>query len=796
MDGSKKPQIAPTFCEYASGPCDQNFADSIPCKGLLLYPSDPPVIARTIESAVKSLKTSKDLDSWKTWRDLRTAGQIIFCTICKAVRFSENVFADVTTLNFNVLFEIGFSLGLEKAVAPIRDASFIKDKKAFEELGLLDTMGYTDFQNSDQLATRIQQSLPLNQVAGSLVAINFEAPLYVVKGPLNTEGEVRLLSTLKRSALRFRTYDPAENSRISLYELRKQVSSSLAVIAHLSSRDRKGADIYNARSAFAAGLALAQGKVVLMLQEGHFSQPLDYRDIVKSYTDPEHVQKLVQNVIRKTIQLLQSQHYRSSESPTGLLESVDIGDTAAENESHPLQAYFLRTAQYQQAKLGYARLVVGRKGSGKTAIFYAYKDSFGNSRSRFVLDLKPEGSQFTKLRETILSKLSPGLQEHTLTAFWNVILVGELAQKIAEDEVAWASRDPERSRRFMHVTKVLKDFGLAERGDFSERLLNHVNRITKAYQKIDGETTAKELTQILYVNDIRMLDDAVSDYLSDKDDVALIVDNLDKGWPTRGATAVDILVIKTLLEATRKLQSQLESRNVRFHCLVFLRNDIYEHLVRETSDKGKDTSINLDWSDPELFKELFRLRVVASGLEKGTFDEIWSLFFERFIDTSDSFQYIVERTLMRPRDFLSFLHCAIEVAINRGHDKVLAGDLRYAEVVYSTEMLKMAAAELCDVYPGIGDMWFFLGCSTSLSAEDLRQLLIKARLDPDQLDDAINLLAWYGFLGVRTKTDERPRFAYEMRYEMKRLLAPIANGSGHFVIHAAYRSALECVGSE
>ena len=166
------------------------------------------------------------------------------------------------------------------------------------------------------------------------------------------------------------------------------------------------------------------------------------------------------------------------------------------------------------------------------------------------------------------------------------------------------------------------------------------------------------------------------------------MDNLDKGWPVRGARDEDILILRTLLEATRKLQRQLERSEVGSHCLVFLRNDIYEHLVRETPDKGKDTEIDLDWSDRELFKELIRRRIVASGLLEGQFDEVWGAVFEAFVGTRTSFDYMLDRTLMRPRDFLLFIHRAIEAAINRGHARVTADDVRQAELFYSEDLLK------------------------------------------------------------------------------------------------------------
>ena len=47
------------------------------------------------------------------------------------------------------------------------------------------------------------------------------------------------------------------------------------------------------------------------------------------------------------------------------------------------------------------------------------------------------------------------------------------------------------------------------------------------------------------------LSDAVSDYLVEKECVWLLVDNLDKGWPIRGSSEMDILIVRSLLEATR-----------------------------------------------------------------------------------------------------------------------------------------------------------------------------------------------------------------------------------------------------
>ena len=96
-----------------------------------------------------------------------------------------------------------------------------------------------------------------------------ESPLYVLKSPVDTDGAIQLMATIKKSALKFRAYDPVENPRLSLNESRKQVSGSVGVFAHLLSPNREGATVHNALCALVCGMAMAQQKVVVMLQEEH-----------------------------------------------------------------------------------------------------------------------------------------------------------------------------------------------------------------------------------------------------------------------------------------------------------------------------------------------------------------------------------------------------------------------------------------------------------------------------------------------------------------------------------------------
>ena len=608
--------------------------------------------------------------------NLAIPGQTIFCEICKTMRSSVTVVADVTTLNFNLLFEVGYSLGLGLPVVPIRDTTYAVDKKLFSAVGALDTLGYEDFVNSDELVSKIPARVPGSAQVESVGRFYRESPLYVLKGPIDTEGAVQLMSTLKKSRIRFRAFDPTETARLSFSEAKRQVLGSVGIVANLLPKERGDSAIaHNALCALVCGYALANRKIVIMLQEGSMTQPIDYRDLVLSYKNAGQIPKLIQPHLHRVIDFLQTGSFTTPEySHLGLLKDLDLGDVAAENEIYGLQSYFLTTGQSVQARQGHARLVVGRKGSGKSAIFYEVRSAESRGHERLIMDLRPEGHQFVRLREFLSEKMPPGLQEHTLVAFWTYILLTEVTRKVLDLHRVYGSRDPRRFERYQKLDALYQRHDPGEDSDFSQRLLYQVGRISSEMSGLTPDEISRGLTEIIFRGDVRRLTDQVVEYLSELDAVWLLIDNLDKGWPVHGASAEDLLIIRSLLDATRKLQNLIEEGGIDFKCLVFLRSDIHELLSREVPDKGKDTAIRVDWEDPLVFETLVERRIASSLGLQGSFRDMWPQLCVPLVRAQDSFSYIVERTLMRPRDLLQFLHRAVDVAINRGHSRLSAAE--------------------------------------------------------------------------------------------------------------------------
>ena len=106
------------------------------------------------------------------------------------MRGARVIFADTTTLNFNLLFEIGFALGLGIAVIPIRDTTYKTHEREYAQLGLLDTLGYLEFQNHATLAARMAENLEKSGLPLPQVQVNQEQPLFLVKNSVSSEGQI------------------------------------------------------------------------------------------------------------------------------------------------------------------------------------------------------------------------------------------------------------------------------------------------------------------------------------------------------------------------------------------------------------------------------------------------------------------------------------------------------------------------------------------------------------------------------------------------------------------------------
>lgn len=237
--------------------------------------------------------------------------------------------------------------------------------------------------------------------------------------------------------------------------------------------------------------------------------------------------------------------------------------------------------------------------------------------------------------------------------------------------------------RYLDLEATYRVENFSTEGDFSERLLVLSNRIATEYRAKFGESAGTKLssdqvTALVYAHDLRALRQKLSDYLETKQSVWILFDNLDKGWNTGGVDEIDATVLRCLVEAGRKIERDMTKRQHTFHCIVFVRNDVYELLMKSSADYGKDMRAVLDWTDPDMLREMLRLRLV-SGIEgideKVSFEEVWRQICISHYRGEESAAYMIERSLMRPRNLLKIFAHTKGFASNFNHTKIDESDI-------------------------------------------------------------------------------------------------------------------------
>lgn len=355
------------------------------------YSSHDEVLVSVLREAISKANAKVQELRFEAWEFSDVPGNPLISPIIERIEESTFIVADITYLNPNVIFEIGYSIGSAKRAFLIRHRASEGDRTLARQAGIFDTLGYQEYDDADTLCHRLTShiqpdSLPFN------VSLNRKAPVYVVEPPAKNGAGTTMISRLKKARYRYRSFNPGEDSRLSAVDAIRQVAESAGILLLLQDSKASGDSesiVHNTRSLFVAGLAHAMRKPTLILCSAEYDAPLDVRDVVKSFLFPDDIIGHINTFSLDITDHLQQSDPAPIDSST-LLQSLSIGDPTAENEMTTLSKYYLRTDEYSRALRGEVNLVVGRKGSGKTALFLQVRDKIRADKRNIVVDLKPE----------------------------------------------------------------------------------------------------------------------------------------------------------------------------------------------------------------------------------------------------------------------------------------------------------------------------------------------------------------------------------------------------------------------
>ena len=350
-------------------------------------------------------------------------------------------------------------------------------------------------------------------------------------------------------------------------------------------------------------------------------------------------------------------------------------------------------------------LVVGRKGSGKTAIFkrlitegdpavFSYGHTFDDYPWHYH-DLQaevgvPEERRYIhSWRYLILIGLAKVLLNVDQSQPWSeeaLEALGDLERFVVD---SYGSRDPDLTQLFA-----------------PEKKLRFKGGLKLAVASIEGETVAiKELP--LHVQEVnRSVQASVLTALNPDHEYYVCFDQLDLGFTTADPRYAQRLI--GLIVAASDIRKAALDAGKRLSVVIFLRDDIYELLHFE--DKNKITENNMvrvEWNQPGSDLTLKSLMERRFGEVLGRSDSVpWSDAFDEEREMpgrQTKYAHICDRTFLRPRDMIKFCNEILSAYKQEGQEgeveKFDNASVHAARAAYSTYLLRELDDEIAKHVP-------------------------------------------------------------------------------------------------
>ena len=460
-----------------------------------------------------------------------------------------------------------------------------------------------------------------------------------------------------------------------------------------------------------------------------------------------------------------------------LWSDFSLGGAAAESDTLLLEA-FHETGQYRRlvSRDDRSCFLVGRTGSGKSAAFQRIEEQYRGH----VIRINPENLSLGYINDLgvvrYLTELDVRLDPF-FNALWKHVLMIEIIksrykvyspaakanffenlknslmrdkskqaalQYLNDFESKFWNETDERVREITHTlerqieAEATGKLGLRPAeislGGKGSRTWTSSERaeIGTRFQRIINETQVPRLNQMIDIMDQNILNDPLNRMF-------ILIDDLDRDWADE---KIVNMLIRNLFQVVVNLQ---QVRNLKV--LVALRTNIFESLdfgkAGGQEEKFRSLTQLMTWDRTTLTELLDqRVSVAARHHRVSGVTGLDDLLPRANKTRGSALDFILERTLLRPRDAITFINECLR--LNIGKDRLTWDQIHAAEISYSNSRLLALRDEWKPTYPGIDEVLRkFMGAPAQMSRDELTSCL----------DECILLIADGGFVGVTWMTD-------------------------------------------
>lgn len=491
------------------------------------------------------------------------------------------------------------------------------------------------------------------------------------------------------------------------------------------------------------------------------------------------------------------------------IQNLYFGKDDAETDfksSGLLQGSFLKTTIYEDIKSRKKSLVIGRKGSGKSALCLMLRKELSSEDKTYVCLVTPDAISADEIRQFQMNGVN---EQQSKKLVWRYIFLVQICKFLLEvvrnrndwsssaDNSNW-SNEPDLEHALKKVRTFLVENNEVDDLNFQENFWKIISRIKtkftlKAFdQSAEIESSSENCEGQNFDSKLEFLAKYLEKILQSFTQYKfyILVDKVDEIWDND--TSSDKMVIGLLMAA-----KQINEIYDNAFCTIFLRADIYEQLQFFDKDKLRGDEVAVTWT-PEKLPEIILERAKSSTKNKQIQSiNFWSEYFPQKINTEKTSDFILSHTLMRPRDIIQLCNLCVDTARREGSQVVEAKHITQAIDVYSNWKLNDLIGEYIINYPFLNDLIIlFSNTSYVVPRQRFENVFERVRTALEErysdyrrylsVDTTFNILYGIGFLGVERVG--RSVFYYQDA-------RTVEDTDKVFIVHAAFRSALKCTSS-
>lgn len=460
-----------------------------------------------------------------------------------------------------------------------------------------------------------------------------------------------------------------------------------------------------------------------------------------------------------------------------------LGDVRAENDHAMLNSSFYDWPDYKFLSNPDDRfVVVGRRGTGKSALTYRLEKDWSNQRN-LVLVISPQEEEFYGLRAAArkYGDSLPRIRAAIKNAWRYTILLDIFShlsryyktQEAVTSTQTYALIGPWQKMHGSAITRLTKVLN-----DISAKYSSDEERIAALASHLPIDRITKELEGILVAANRKAM---------------ILIDRLDEGYE---GDAVGIGIVDGIVYGSDSLRTNTNS----IRSVLFLRDNIFRELQNSDPDFSRNVegSVHrLHWDSQELFYLICKRIRKAFNLQVESDIKAWNAVTSNELHGREGFRSCLRFTLYRPRDVILLLNNAFGAARKSGRETLIEDDIKYSARFISEGRFRDLCSEYLEIFPGVEDVARALAeFGSRFSVSDAQERIDALRQTENhalaehlailgQSSEAIHALYGVGFLGFADRSTGNIIFSHDGNRPGRAL-----EEAEFLLIHPCYWSAL------